>query len=90
VRRLDAAAEPWTAQVVVLCDRARIESELGRFGGDERFHLLPLILDGRPCYRICWGSYADSAGARAADGLPPALRALASHPIPKRTDEVAR
>jgi hypothetical protein len=89
-RRLLAAGEPWTAQVAVLCDRARVLAEVRRFASDDRFHVLPVALDGRDCHRICWGSYADAARARQATGLPGGLRTLSATPIPKLTAEVAR
>ena len=90
VRRLAATGQPWTAQVAVLCDRDRVESQLARFGDDDRFHVLPVALDGRACFRFCWGSFGDPGRARAAAGLPSELRGLSAQPIPKRTAEVVR
>jgi hypothetical protein len=86
--RLAGPGPAWTAQVAVLCDVARAEDLLDRFGSDSSLHLLPAFVGEEACVRVCWSRYESGEAARSAADLPQALRALQQQPLPKRVAEV--
>jgi hypothetical protein len=88
LERLAAIGDGWTAQLAVLCDRSRVTELLERFGDRAAFYVLPALQGDSACFRVCWSRYADRDGARRAADLPPALRAIEVHPLPKAIAEV--
>jgi hypothetical protein len=87
--RLSAGGrEGFTAQLALLCDPARVEPILDRFGAHPDLHVLPALHDGTPCFLVCWGRYPTAAGARAAEDLPAGMRSIQPVPLPKLLDRV--
>jgi septal ring-binding cell division protein DamX len=52
-------------------DAGRFERRRGAAGGDELF-ILPVVLNGRACFRVCWGVYGSRPAADAALATIPA------------------
>jgi hypothetical protein len=86
--RLAAPGNGWTAQLAVLCDPARVERLVDRFGDRSAFHVLPLMHRDDACFRICWNRYATRDDARGAADLPRELREIQRRPLPKSIAEV--
>ena len=80
VERLEVGAMEWTSQVGVYCDATRVSSLVERVGDQPDLYVLPVLLDDRPCFRVCWGQYADHDQAKQARGLPSALRGNGTFP----------
>ncbi len=78
----------WTAQLAVLCEPARVEQMIERFGDLGGFHVLPSYLREKPCFRVCWSRYSTREDARAASDLPAVLRRITPQPVPKPVSEV--
>jgi len=88
-RRLLGTGDEWTLQFMVTC-REDVARDFGaQLGGDPRLFLLPVIHDGRSCYRVCWGSYRTREQAVSQQALPGALAALNATPIPRRITDLA-
>jgi len=71
----------------------RPESALGvlqRLGDDSRLYLLPMVLDGEPCYRICWGTYRSREAALSNTDTPAQLLGLNPEPLPRRISDLLR
>lgn len=85
--RLGRSREAWTAQIAVLCDPNGAQAFVARVGADPRLHVLPAEVDGRSCFRICWGAYSGRDEAALAPGLPRALLG-GQRPAPRRVAEV--
>jgi hypothetical protein len=72
-------------QLLTACAPETIAKAVGSVAGDELF-ILPVTLQGRSCYRLCWGVYDSRASAEAArpsvpsyftqGGVTPRLAAL--------------
>jgi hypothetical protein len=57
-------------QILTACAPETVQKAVGATAGDELF-ILPVVLNGRACFRVCWGVY---------DGRPAAEAALATIP----------
>ncbi len=88
LERLAAASGTWTAQLALLCDAARARELVADFAGEHQLYLLPFEHDAQACFRICFGDFTSTEQAKAAPGLPAALRELQPHPLPKRIADV--
>ena len=86
--RLAEAGDGWTLQLGVYCDAQYVSSEVERFGRQSSFHVLPILLDGQACFRLCWGSYPSHDAAKRARDLPSALRS--SGAFPQKSSTVLR
>jgi hypothetical protein len=86
--RLAAAGDGWTAQLAVLCDPARVQQLVDRFGDRTAFHVLPSMHGDDACFRVCWNRYATRDEARGAADLPRELREVEPRPLPKSIAEV--
>ncbi len=60
----------FSLQLLVACAPENVEKALSAVPADE-LYILPVIVKGRACYRLCWGVY---------DGRPAAEAALSSVP----------
>ena len=69
------AAGGFTLQLAVVCDATGAQGMVDAGGGASGLYLLPALIDGRSCYRVCWGAGRDAETARRAADLPAALRA---------------
>lgn len=85
--RLGRSRDAWTSQIAVLCDPKGAQAFVSRVGADPRLHVLPAEVDGRSCFRICWGAYPGRDEAALAPGLPRALLG-GQRPAPRRVAEV--
>lgn len=86
--RVSSAADGFTAQLALLCDKDGVARLVERFDDQERLYVLPADHEGRACLLICWGLYADADAARAAADMPAALREVHPQPFPKRVADV--
>jgi septal ring-binding cell division protein DamX len=81
-RRLPSG-EAWMLQLAAICDASSVEGLL-RQVDDRELHVLPVEIQDRACFRICWGPYDSRAGAlAAADELPGPIRSLTDAPQPR-------
>jgi len=63
-----------TVQLLVACSTDTVQKAMNEVGSNELF-ILPVNYQGRDCYRMCWGLYADAArAASAARSLPDYFR----------------
>jgi septal ring-binding cell division protein DamX len=68
---LAAAPDSYSIQTLVACSPENVQKAVNNVAGDELF-VLPVNLDGRSCYRVCWGVFDSQAAAEAAlPSLPP-------------------
>ncbi len=79
----------FTRQFAVLCRNDSVRQLLAGLAADPALYVLPATVDGRPCYRLCYGSYASESAARAASPVPESLRRLTAQPRVVRIAEVA-
>ena len=64
----------FSLQLMIACQEETVKAARSRAGAESSLFILPYDLKGRPCYRVCWGVYDDSASARdAVRAVPPAL-----------------
>jgi hypothetical protein len=81
--RLRAHGEGHTLQLLVACDPANVRKLIDRLGTTESLYVLPFDLDGRRCYRACWGTFPDREQAVADRTLPADLVEDLGRPTPK-------
>ena len=82
--RMRSAPRGWTLQLMVACDPDNAEALLRQAGGSTDLYLLPVTLNGNPCFRACWGRYPTRESALEARTLPNALRARLDDPLQPR------
>lgn len=86
--RLSRFPDRYTAQLAVACELSNAERLVRQSEGSSSFYLLPAVVGGRACFRICWGTYASPEEAAAAADLPAALRAAEPRPRAVRVAKV--
>jgi hypothetical protein len=88
-RRLAASGNPshFTLQVLLACNPDNVQRAFEEVR-DGRLTVLPAEYQGRSCYRLCWGSYADAAAARAAVGSVPGH--FTNEPVPRPWGDLLR
>lgn len=86
--RHPTSAEGWTLQFMVACNAESVSKLERQLGGDPRLYLLPLVLQGQPCHRICWGQYRSRELALAESSVPAPLLQINREPIPRRIDDL--
>jgi len=75
--------EAWMLQLAAICDTANVERVL-RQVPDRELHVLPVEIQNRACFRICWGPFdSRSRALAAAEGLPEPIRTLSDAPQPR-------
>jgi septal ring-binding cell division protein DamX len=57
--RAQAVRSRFTVQILVACSDETIQKALQSVPSEE-LYIIPVILKGRSCYRLCWGSYASA------------------------------
>jgi hypothetical protein len=88
LERQPPRAEGWTLQFMVACNAESVGKIEQQLGGDPRLYLLPLVHQGQPCHRICWGQYRSRELALAESSLPAPLLQINREPIPRRIDDL--
>jgi septal ring-binding cell division protein DamX len=83
--RLIDSGGSYSLQLMVSCDPVNARRNLDRIGTTSRLYLLPLELEGRSCYRLCWGTYASRESAERASDLPPGFDAVRVQPVEELT-----
>jgi septal ring-binding cell division protein DamX len=83
LQRIAAHRASYTLQISVACDPKNARQLLVDSDGDDRFYLLPVQLNERACFRICWGIYPDRSTAEKANDMPAALRARIQESAPR-------
>ena len=78
--RLESSGDEWTSQVGVYCDPQRVSRLVALLEDASDLYVLPVLLEDRPCFRVCWGHYADHGRAKQARDLPAALRENGTFP----------
>ena len=79
--RLDR--EGYTLQILIACDPANVVKAWTATRPEGPLLALPVTIQGRACYRVLWGLYADRAAAEeATTRLPPYFLAAGVHPAP--------
>ena len=89
-RRLADSAGGWTLQFMFTCLPETAEQVVHGVGSDSRLHLLPMLQDDQPCFRICWGSYTTRDQALAAADIPAVLLQLTQEPLARQIDDLLR
>lgn len=86
-RRIAASGNPshYTLQVLLACQPGNVRRAFETVR-DDRMTVLPARYRGQDCYRVCWGSYADAASARAAAGSVPGH--FDNEPVPRPWDDL--
>jgi len=87
-RRLRATGE-FTLQFAVMCRDENVRQVWGDLETDARLYVLPASVDGRSCYRLCYGGYASALAAREARAIPDILRRITTEPRAISVAEVA-
>jgi len=88
-RRLSSEENAWALQLMAACDPANVERTVRSVGDDARLHVLPARIQGRDCYRLCWGPFTTRSAAEAARGrLPSSVRSLPGTPQPRQVAEL--
>jgi septal ring-binding cell division protein DamX len=88
--RLSAAADEWTLQFITACDEGNVRAKLDELHGHDDFYLVPVTLDGRSCYRLCWGRFETRERALAARNIPSSLAAITDKPLAIPAGKVVR
>jgi septal ring-binding cell division protein DamX len=78
-RMLDSGGS-YTLQLMVSCDLDNARNKLDLAGNNPRLYVLPMELDGKDCYRLCWGSYSTRENAEKVDDLPASLASALDDP----------
>jgi septal ring-binding cell division protein DamX len=63
-------AAPWTVQVLVACSTETLDKAIQAVDAPE-LYVLPVTLQGRACFRVCWGLCASEAQAGQATSQVP-------------------
>jgi septal ring-binding cell division protein DamX len=80
----------YSVQVLVACAPENVQKAVGAVSASELF-ILPATVQGRRCYRVCWGVYDNRAGAEAAVSTVPAyFRQSGNKPSFKTLAELLR
>jgi len=61
---------PWTVQVLVACSTETLDKAVKAVDAPE-LYVLPVTLQGRACFRLCWGLFASEAQAGEATSQVP-------------------
>jgi septal ring-binding cell division protein DamX len=88
--RLERTGAAFTVQLMVACDAENARRNLEQAGEASRLYLLPVALEGRHCYRLCWGAYASRESADRASDLPSSLRSRFDGGQVRQVAEVVR
>lgn len=88
--RMASAASGWTLQFITACDEANVRARLVDLRSHDRFYLIPVTLDDRSCFRLCWGLFETREQALSASGIPGALSKINEKPLAIPTDKVTR
>lgn len=73
-------ADRYSIQALVACAPETVQKAVENVSGEDLF-ILPVELEGRPCYRVCWGVYGSRETAEAAtSGLPTYFREGGARP----------
>jgi len=63
----------FTLQLAIACQEESVKKAARRTRGSVDFFMVPFFLEGRSCYRLCWGAYASQEEARAGKAAVPAF-----------------
>ena len=63
----------FTLQLAIACQEESVKKAARRTRGSVDFFMVPFSLEGRSCYRLCWGAYASQEEARAGKAAVPAF-----------------
>ena len=88
LERMAAAGGGFTAQLALLCDAARVQQILDRFGDHRPLHVLPTFHEDRACFLVCWNRYSTPKLAKQARDLPAPLRSIQPEPLPKEISKI--
>jgi septal ring-binding cell division protein DamX len=88
--RMAASASGWTLQFITACDESNVRSRLVDLRSHDSFYLIPVTLDGRSCFRLCWGLFQTRERALAAKGIPATLSAINDKPLAIPIEKVVR
>ena len=69
----EGGASAFTLQIAIACQEGTLQKIAQRTEGSDRFFVLPFTLQGRSCYRLCWGTYASLETAQAARSTIPSF-----------------
>lgn len=85
--RLVSAGSGFTLQLAAVCEPDNVQRWLAQAASDPRLYLLPAMLGGQPCFRLCYGHYASREQALQAD-VPARLREAGQEPHARLASEV--
>ena len=63
----------FTLQIAIACQEESVKKAARRTRGSVDFFTVPISLQDRACYRLCWGAYSSQEEAQAAKGTVPAF-----------------
>lgn len=61
----------FTLQIAIACQEESVKKAARRTRGSLDFFIVPFSLEGRSCYRLCWGAYASQEEAQAGKASVP-------------------
>jgi septal ring-binding cell division protein DamX len=71
----------FSLQLLTACSPETVQKAVGAAGGADHLFILPISLQGRACYRLCWGVYETRPAAEAAvAGVPAYFRQGGTRP----------
>ncbi len=85
--RLGASPGSWTLQLMMVCDAGTLEQSLSAARDDPDLYVVAAPDQGRGCFRVFWGRYADRNAARSAD-VPAGLLPPGEKPWPRPVSQV--
>lgn len=65
------SAKGFTLQIAIACREETLRRAASRSRGSSTFFAVPFTLQGKPCYRLCWGGYLTIEEAQAAKATVP-------------------
>lgn len=65
------SAKGFTLQIAIACREETLRKAASRSRGSSTFFAVPFTLQGKPCYRLCWGGYLTLEEAQAAKATVP-------------------
>jgi hypothetical protein len=75
-------APAFTLQIAIACQEETLRKAAHRTAGSDQFFVLPFALQGKVCYRLCWGNFPTLEAAQSArSSIPPSFIEEGGHPI---------
>jgi septal ring-binding cell division protein DamX len=75
-------AQAFTLQIAIACQEETLRKAARRTEGSDQFFVVPFTMQGKVCYRLCWGSFPTLDSAQSArSSVPSFFLEEGGHPI---------